>query len=49
MANNGTLKMKMLALWEILQQESDIANPLIRASWRSYTGAVATILYKALR
>ncbi len=28
MANNGTLKMKMLALWEILQQESDITNPL---------------------
>ena len=28
MANNGTLKMKMLALWEILQQESDIAKPL---------------------
>ena len=28
MANNGTLKMKMLALQEILQQESDIANPL---------------------
>lgn len=28
MANNGTLKMKMLSLWEILQQESDITNPL---------------------
>lgn len=28
MANNGTLKMKMLALWEILKQESDAARPL---------------------
>lgn len=28
MANNGTLKMKMLALWEILKQDSDEFNPL---------------------
>ena len=28
MANNGVLKMKMLTLWEILQQESDIEHPL---------------------
>ena len=28
MANNGTLKMKMLALWEILKQESDYSRPL---------------------
>lgn len=28
MATSGTLKMKMLALWEILRQESDAARPL---------------------
>lgn len=28
MANNGVLKMKMLALWEILKQESDPEHPL---------------------
>lgn len=28
MANNGTLKMKMLALWEILKQDSDEYTPL---------------------
>ena len=28
MANNGVLKMKMLALWEILRQESDVEHPL---------------------
>ena len=28
MANNGVLKMKMLALWEILRQESDEEHPL---------------------
>ncbi|MBQ2070758.1 MAG: WYL domain-containing protein [Oscillospiraceae bacterium] len=28
MANNSTLKMKMLALWEILKQESDAEHPL---------------------
>ena len=28
MANNGTLKMKMLVLWEILRQESDMEHPL---------------------
>ncbi len=28
MANNGVLKMKMLALWEILRQESDAEHPL---------------------
>ena len=28
MANNGVLKMKMLALWEILRQDSDAEHPL---------------------
>ena len=28
MANNGVLKMKMLALWEILRQDSDEEHPL---------------------
>jgi predicted DNA-binding transcriptional regulator YafY len=28
MANNGVLKMKMLALWEILRQDSDADHPL---------------------
>ena len=28
MANNSTLKMKMLALWEIMKQESDAEHPL---------------------
>ena len=28
MANNSTLKMKMLVLWQILRQESDVEHPL---------------------